>query len=465
MFQERTGNRPESSSVGTAQPRRLLSPWQSSRWNSCRTLRARCAAQSATAVGRPATLDRAVRKLVKATARLSLLPEPGSLEVNVPSLERARKLYGRLRSLSPIAPDADKCSWHNLYDRVVRLHLPDRIGKKADLMEAKELLGQRAFTVVAMLALSRYDYRTRHFGLIELCFESAIRAAGTGALDLDGIISGGEGEEDPRKAAAFADPLKPVPDIYDIRGLIPETQWAPASDEPGRQHGWASVIENARMLGLGALAIDDGTWARLEYRIDARSAAAAVLYAAPRPGLAPAPRLIDRIAGLRSRYDSAWFRSIHSQAVSAIETEIDLAVVAALENGEFQPAAPELLPDLATVQQYGPRSIREHVGDSSELDWDELTATAHALATGRLALSEDDWRRACRMLGPRRAAAAALAAAVIEEERTRKEFGKIVFHEATHPGSLPDLLESRWIPYRSELAFQLAESARGKPAS
>ena len=421
----------------------------------------------ALALSDPRALDRTVRKLIKATARLSLRSEPGMPGVEIPSLERARELYGQLGRIyrfPPTGPDADKCSWHNLYDRIVRIHIPVHFGKKADLKEAKDVLGHRAFTVVAMLALFRRSCLTWTSELTVLCFESAVRAAGAGALDLDEIVSDGEENEDPLKRLAFANPLKPVPDINDIRDLIPKTQWAPTSDEPGQQHGWASVIENARMLGREALAIDDETWARLENKIGARSAAAAVLYAAPRPCLAAEPRLIDRIAGLTSMFDSAWFPGVHRRAVDAIETVIDLAVVAALENCPFQPETPELLPDLDIVQRYGPRSIRELVGDSPDLDWDELTAAAHDLATGRLSLSEDDWRRACRILGPLRAAAAALAAAAIQEQLARRSFGKIVFHEATHPGSLPDVIESKWIPYQSERAFQLSDSASAEPA-
>lgn len=421
----------------------------------------------ALAFNKPAALDRTVHKLIKATAKQSLLPEPAMPGVETPSLERARKLYGRLGRINPLpptGPDANNCSWHNLYDRIVRIHIPFHFGKKTDLKEAKDILGKRAFTVVAMLAVFRRSCLTWTSELTVLCFESAVRAAGAGALDLDEIVSDAEEDEDPLKRLAFASPLKPVPDINDIRDLIPETRWAPASDERGQQHGWASVIENARMLGREALAIDNETWARLENKIGARSAAAAVLYAAPRPCLAAEPRLIDRIAGLTSMFDSAWFPGVHRRAVDAIETVIDLAVVAALENCPFQPETPELLPDLDIVQRYGPRSIRELVGDSSELDWDELTAAAHDLATGRLSLSEDDWQRACRILGPLRAAAAALAAAAIQEQLARRSFGKIVFHEATHPGSLPDVIESKWIPYQSERAFQLSDSASAEPA-
>lgn len=413
----------------------------------------------ATALTRPAALGRSARKLIKATARLALLPDPGSLDVPAPSLDSARELYRRLPLRPPTGPDTDKCSWHNLHDRMVRVHLPARLGRKTDLSEAKELLGQRAFTTVAMLALSRYTFSHRHSGLVGLCFESAIRMAGAGALDLDDLVSAGKEREDSPKAAAPADPFKPVPDIHDIRGLIPETQWAPVSEEPGRQYGWASVIENARRLGRDALGIDDRTWTQLERRIEARGAAAAVLYAAPRPGLAPEPRVIDRIAGLKSRYDGAWYSVIHVRAVDAIGAEIDLAVVAALESSEFQPDDPELLPGPDVVKKYGPLSVRELVDGESEPDWEELTAAAHSLAAERLGLSEDDWRRACRVLGPRRAAAAAFAAAAIEEEQARKNFGRIVFHEATRPGSLPDLLRFKRIPYRAEGTFLLSDSA------
>ena len=420
----------------------------------------------AIAVKRPATLDRAVRKLIKATARLSLLPEPGSLEVNVPSLERARKLYGSLHPSWPTGPDAGRCSWHNLHDRMVRIHLPNRYryGKMANLSQAKELLGQRAFTVVAMLTLSRRPYSHRHSDLAELCFETAIRMASAGALDLDEIVSAREENGNSPKPIASADPLKPVPDIQDIRNLILETQWAPVSTEPGQQHGWASVIENVRQLGREALGIDDGTWARLEDRIEARGAAAAVLYAAPRPHLAPEPRLIDRIAGLKSRHDRDWLLSSHEQAVEAIETEIDLAVVAALENSEFRPEAPELLPGPDIVKRYGPRSIRELIDDGAEPDWEELATAAYGLATDRLGLSEDDWQRACRILGTRRAAAAALTAAAFEEGRTRRDFAGIVFHEATRPGSLPELLRSKWLPHRSRDSFALPDPDSLEPA-
>lgn len=419
----------------------------------------------AIAVKRPATLDRTVRKLVKATARLSQLPEPGSLEVGVPSLERARKLYGRLYSSWPTGPRPERCSWHNLHDRIVRIHLPDhnRLGRKTGLSEAKALLGQSAFATVAMLALARRSCGHRYSHLAELCFESAVRAASAGPLDLDALIVIGD-ESDPSPAsAAFAGPLKPVPDIHDIRGLIPGTQWAPASAETGQQYGWASVIENARRLGREALNIDDGTWTRLEDRIEARRAAAAVLYAAPRPHFAPEPRLIDRIAGLKCRYDRDWHYSIHDRALDAIATEIDLAVLAALENGEFRPEAPELLPGPDILKEHGPRSVGELVEDGAEPDWEELTAAAHGLATGRLGLSEDDWRRACRILGVRRAAAAALAAAAFEEQRTRKDFARIVFHEATHPGSLASLFRNKFLPHRSECSFALSESASGEP--
>ncbi|MCY4502851.1 MAG: hypothetical protein OXE57_14970 [Alphaproteobacteria bacterium] len=414
----------------------------------------------AAALKKPATLDRTARKLVQATARLSLLPDSGTLDVRTPSLKRARELYTRLCPHSPTGPDTDKCSWHNLYDRIVRIDLPDqhRFGNKPDLSEAKELLGQRAFTVVAILTLFRDIRRFRHSGLGELCFESAIRAASAGPLDLDELVAAGD-ESDPVPVnAAFAAPLKPIPDIHDIRNLIPETQWAPVSAEPGQRNGWASVIDNARRLGREALDIDDETWARLEDKIEPRGAAAAVLYATPRPALAPEPRLIDRIARLRSRYDRNWFSGIHARALSAIEAEIDLAVVAALENGEFQPAAPELLPGPDVMKRHGPRSIRERIDDGSELDWDELTATGRGLATGRLHLSEDDWRRACRILGPHRAAAAALTAAAFEEERSRKNFAKIVFHEATRPGSLPELLRRNWLLYRSRTSFKVSDS-------
>lgn len=413
----------------------------------------------AMALKRPATLDRSARKLIKTTARLALLPEPGSLEVDVPSLERARALYDSHHWSWPMGPDAEECSWLNLHDRMMRIHLRSRLGRKADLKEANELLGQRVFTVVAMLALSLRSCSYRHSRLVELSFETAVRMATAGALDLDGIVSAREEHEQSRSAAAFADPLKPVPDIHDIRGLIPETRWAPVSAEPRQRHGWASVIYNARRLGREALGIDDGTWTRLENRIGARSAAAAVLHAAPRPQLAPEPRLIDRIAGLRSRYDRDWSASIHARALDAIGTEIDLAIVAALENSDFQPEAPELLPGPDVLKEHGPRSIRELVGDSSEPDWDELTAVGHDLSTGRLGLPEDDWRRACRILGTRRAAAAALAAAAFQEERARKDFAGIVFHEATRPGSLPELLRDKWVPYVARDSFALSDSA------
>ncbi len=414
----------------------------------------------AAALKKPATLDRNARKLVQATARLSLLPDSGTLDVRTPSLERARELYRRLRPNWPTGPDTDKCSWHNLYDRMVRIHLPDwdRFGYGPDLSEAKELLGQRAFTVVAILALSRDNWGSRHFGLAQLCFESAIRVARAGTLDLDEIVSTGDGSGTSPANAAFTGPLKPIPDIHDIRSLIPETQWAPVSAEPGQRHGWASVIDNARRLGREALDIDDETWARLEDRIEPRGAAAAVLYAAPRPALAPEPRLIDRIARLKSRNDRNWSPGIHARALCAIEAEIDLAVVAALEKGEFQPAAPELLPGPDVVKQYGPRSIRGRIDDGAELNWDELTSTAHGLAIGRLHLSEDDWQRACRILGPRRAAAAALTAAAFEEEQNRRDFARIVFHEATRPGSLPELLRHNWLLYRSSTSFKVSDS-------
>ncbi|MDE0407358.1 MAG: hypothetical protein OXN81_05805, partial [Alphaproteobacteria bacterium] len=101
----------------------------------------------------------------------------------------------------------------------------------------------------------------------------------------------------------------------------------------------------------------------------------------------------------------------------------------------------------------------------SHPDWEELTAAAQGLATERLGLSEDDWRRACRILGPRRAAAAALAAAAFEEQRTREDFGKIVFHEATHPESLASVLRSKYIPhFLSRDAFALSEPASTEPA-
>ncbi len=414
----------------------------------------------AAALKKPATLDRTARKLVQATARLSLLPNSGTLDVRTPSLERARELYRRRCPHSPTGPDTDMCSWHNLYDRMVRIHLPNRyrFANKPDLSEAKELLGQRAFTVVAMLALSWDNWSPRHYGLAELCFESAIRLARAGTLDLDEIVSAGDGFGTSPAAIAFTEPLKPVPDIHDIRGRIPETQWAPVSAAPGQCHGWDSVIDNARRLGRQTLDIDDETWARLEDKVGPRGAAAAVLYAAPRPHLAPEPRLIHRIAALRSQYDRNWFHGIHARALSAIEAEIDLAVVAALENGEFQPAAPELLPGPEVMKRHGPRSIRERIDDGSELDWDELTAAAHGLATGRLGLSENDWQRACRILGPRRAAAAALAATAFEEERNRKDFARIVFHEATRPGSLPELFPHNSLLYRSRTSFEVSDS-------
>ena len=417
------------------------------------------------ALKKPATLDRTVRKLVQAAARVSLLPDPGYLHVEVPSLETVRALYRRLCPRSPTGPDTDKCSWHNLYDRIVRIHLPDRnrFGYGPDLSEAKELLGQRAFTVVAILALSRDNWRSRHSGLAELCFESAIRSARARPLDLDKLVAAGGASDPSPTSTAFAAPLKPVPDIHDIRSLIPGTQWAPVSAEPGQRHGWASVIDNARLLGREALDIDDETWARLEEKVEPRGAAAAVLYAAPRPALAPEPCLIDRIARLQSRYDRSWFPGIHARALSAIETEIDLAVVAALENGEFQPAAPELLPGPDVVKQHGPRTIREQIDDGAELDWDELTAAGHGLATGRLHLSEDDWQRACRILGPGRAAAAALAAAAFEEKQNRKNFAMIVFHEATRPGSLPELLRHNWLLYDSIASFGLSDPLSWEP--
>ena len=417
----------------------------------------------AKALNAPSTLGRSARKLVKATARLALLPDPGSLDVPTPSLESARQLYRRVASRPPAGPDIGQCSWHNLYDRMVRIHLPARLGRGADLSEAKELLGQRAFTTVAILALSRYTYSHRHYGLAELCFATAIRMAGAGALDLDDIA--GRKDEDSPETDAVADSLKPVPDIHDIRGLIPDTHWVPVSDEPGQQYGWASVIENARRLGRDALDIDDGTWDRLKDRIEARGAAAAILYAAPRQHLAPEPRVIDRIAGMKSRYGSGWYSSILAQAVDAIESEIDLAILAALEGSEFQPEAPELLPDADVVKEHGPRSIRGLFQGGSHPDWEELTAAAQGLATERLGLSEDDWRRACRILGPRRAAAAALAAAAFEEQRTREDFGKIVFHEATHPESLASVLRSKYIPhFLSRDAFALSEPASTEPA-
>ena len=420
----------------------------------------------AIAVKRPATLGRSVRKLIKATARLSLLPEPGSLEVNVPSLERARELYRRLHPSWQTAPDTKKCSWHNLYDRIVRIHIPDRnrLEDQPDLSEAKQVLGLRAFTTIAILALIRDNWRSRHSGLAELCFDTAMRMASAGKLDLDEIVSAREEDGDSPKAVALAASLKPVPDIHDIRGLIPDTQWAPASDEPGQQYGWPSVIENARRLGRDALGIDNDTWTRLEERIEPRGAAAAVLYAAPRPHLAPEPRLIDRIVRLRSRYDRSWSPGIHARAVAAIETEIDIAVVAALEKSEFQPADPELLPGADIVARHGPRSIRQLVGDGFEPDWDELAAAGHGLATGRLHLSEEEWRRACRILGPHRAAAAAFTAAAFEEEQKRSDFARVVFHEATRPGSLPELLRNKWILQRSRDSLSLADPPSLGPA-
>ena len=362
-------------------------------------------------------------------------------------------------SIAADGPDTEKCSWHNLYDRMVRVHIPDRnrLGDTPDLSEAKEVLGLRAFTTVAILALIRHNWRSQHSGLAELCFETAMRAAAAGALDLDAIVSAGEELGDSPEAVALVTPLKPVPDIHDIRGLIPDTQWAPVSAEPGQQYGWPSVIENARRLGRDALGIDNDTWTRLEERIDGRGAAAAVLYAAPRPHLAPEPRLIDRIARLRSRYDRSWSPGIHARAVAAIETEIDMGVIAALESSEFQPEAPELLPGADIVARHGPRSIRELVGDGSEPDWDELAAAGHGLATGRLHLSEEEWRRACRILGPHRAAAAAFAAAAFEEEQNRSDFARVVFHEATRPGSLPELLRNKWILRHARDSFTLAD--------
>ena len=193
------------------------------------------------AINRPATLNRSVRKLIKATERLSLLPEPGSLEVNVPSLERARKLYGRLRPSWQTAPDTEKCSWHNLYDRMVRIHIPDRnrFGDQPDLSEAKQVLGLRAFTTVAILALIRHNWRSRHSGLAELCFETAMRMASAGKLDLAEIVSAREEDGDSPKAVALAASLKPVPDIHDIRvsfptrnGLRPPTNPASNMDGP-----------------------------------------------------------------------------------------------------------------------------------------------------------------------------------------------------------------------------------------
>ena len=252
----------------------------------------------AAAINKPVTLDRNVRKLIHATARLSLLPDPGSLDVRTPSLETARKLYRRLRPHSATGPDPDKCSWHNLYDRIVRIHLPDRnrFGNKPDLSEAKKLLGQRAFTAVAILALTRDNWHSRHSGLAELCFESAIRAAGAGPLDLDELLAA-EDESDPSSAsAAFAAPIKPVPDIHDIRGLIPETQWAPVSAEPGQRYGWNSVIDNARRLGRDALDIDDETWgpARRQSRAESRRRRGPVCRAAPAPRPRAPPHPPDR---------------------------------------------------------------------------------------------------------------------------------------------------------------------------
>ena len=374
----------------------------------------------------------------------------------VPSLERTRELYGRLYQLALTSPDTDKCSWHNLYDRVTRIHLPDRLRKKADLTAAKGLLGQRAFTVVAILALARYNYRYRHYSLIDLCFESAIRAARTGPLDLEELVPDWNASEDPPETDLFATPLKPVPDIHDIRGLIPETQWAPVSAEPGQQHGWSSVMDNARRLGRDALNIDDETWTRLEARIEPRGAAAAVLYAAPRPPLGPEPGVIARIVDLRTEYDSSWYLSSHAKALSAIEAEIDLAIVAALENCTHHPASLEyLLPRPDLLNEHGPKAFRKHFPNlgAEDAEWDRFATLAHDLATGALQISKKDWERACRILGLHRAAAAMLATAAIHEERARRDFGSIVFHEATRPGSLPSLLRSKRIPYQSGYEF------------
>ena len=373
-------------------------------------------------------------------------PATGELAVRVPSIDRVRSLYKHIAGDTLLVPDINACTWFNLHDRIRRIHFPGTPNMVPDRATVTRLLGQRAQTVIAIMASETTSHSLSYKPAKTLWFEAAVRVAQTGPLDLHDLLDKepfryGEpyrymdGSDDTK-------PLSPLPSVEAIRQLIPETQWAPHSAACAIDYGWTSVIHNTRKLAE-VLDITEAQWERLTEILGTRHAAAAVLYAAPRPDLAPAAGLLHRFLDARSSQAAKGIVGMYHQAFLCIETRIDIIIADAVEHSPVKPANHHHLPTADELLTCNLPQVREHLlrQPGEDPDWDALADLARNMATTHLNVSDGAWLQACRKIGKARTAAAAfaVAAALARQNRLDNKFDHFVQTETSNPGLLASL--------------------------
>ena len=365
-------------------------------------------------------------------------PAPGELTVVVPTIDLLRLAYAEIANQTLLVPDIEACTWFNLHDRIRRIHLPCTY---PDPETVTQLLGQQARTVIAIVATDAANpSMSSCTPPNSLWFEAGIRVAQTGPLDLQDAL-----DKQPYRNLDGLDgtkPLYPIPSFEALRRLIPDTQWAPQSTDSAADYGWPSVLLNTRKLAEN-LEIGDAQWKRLNDILGPRHAAAAVLYAAPRPHLAPVPELLHRILDTRSSEAAKPIIDAYRETFNSIEIRLDIIIRDAVEQSPIKPANRHHLPNADELLSCNLPQVRDYLIAQSgdEPDWTVLADLARDIATAHLDLSDDEWRRACRKIGTPKAAAAAFAAvaATIRENRIYGRFDSFVRREASNPGLLAAL--------------------------
>lgn len=413
--------------------------------------------------------DSALRRLLTEIRLAQTPPTPPYISA-LPSIQQVRALYlqaSKTVDLNPQIttapidpelrhrePDPNEWTWPLLIDRTRRQYSAQHPYAADDYLHAVRSVGLHAATVLVLLAQCRHPgSANEHRGSF---LDRTLRLACSRSLNLSEVVA-----RELRFLEAPSTPdlrcFEPGPKLEDLKKLLPEHVWFPPAADTSQSWGWTAIVEEIPRLAT-TLQIPPDTLGAVNDELTDQELAAALLFASPTPSFSVVEKAsvyLDLAAGRSQRIPARTMRHDVRLVTDLIDNELMRVATYAALGSTINPDAlptldeafslhpPLLFTRLVELGLYPPRP------DQARL----LAAITTLIHEHGQPISEDSWRRAAHIFGPRGAVIVGILLTALIPHRPESSSGphdetldtyltSLVCGEITHPGHLGREIET-----------------------
>ncbi len=419
--------------------------------------------------GRVLDFDLALKRLLTEVRLAQTSPDtPATLRL--PSIEQVRALYLHASTTfhpqpgsttAPIHPelrhrdpDSNEWDWLLLIDWTRRQYSALHPNAADDYRHTLRAIGPHAATVLALLAQCRHpgDANDARGSFLN----RTLRVASSGPLNLSEVV---QDELRHIQSPAGSNPsrFEPGPRLKDLKALLPDHVWFPPAGDLPQSWGWIAIVDEVPRLAT-ALSIEPDTLGAARDELTEEELASALLFASSGPSFAAnkTPSLYLELAiGRSQRIPARTMRTDIRLVTDLIDNELMRVATFAAPGSTI---CPDAIPTIDQAFKLLPALLFNHLHELGlyppRPDLPELLETIASLIRERgHPISEDSWRRAVHILGPRGGGVAGILLAKLIPDRPERQTGpheetldtyltSLVCGEITEPGHLSREIET-----------------------